>query len=257
MAYLEGYQVELDTKTLKAMIGTEISYLLKRDVDRSGRGNFFPQTGTITEVYKRHVVFDDNGDYVSFSQIEEIALALPSITKMEPDQEKAKAAIMFLNAKTEADMMAACAKCIELGLLLDLGRTRTVLGGELRSFELTRVKRHFSILEGLQPTMKMIIKLGLNTLRNGFMQIAKFVGMILRFEDIQIGETVICTRMNNGRYRGERRIRAKRTSTLMFSYAYLRKDLAIDRRADGWSGVWDPRLNIDDTETERWRAANA
>ena len=51
--------------------------------------------------------------------------------------EKAKAAIMFLNAKTEADMMAACARCIELGLLLDLGRTRTVLGGELRSFELT------------------------------------------------------------------------------------------------------------------------
>lgn len=74
--------------------------------------------------------------------------------------------------------------------------------------------------------------------------------------DLAVGETVICTRQNNGRYRGERRIRATRKGSLIYSYAYLRKDLVIDRRAMGWSGAWDPRLNIDDTETERWRERN-
>ena len=72
----------------------------------------------------------------------------------------------------------------------------------------------------------------------------------------KIGETVVGTRIVNGRYRGERRIRATRKTQLMYDYAYLRKDLAIDRRAWGWSGAWDPRLNIDDTETERWRSLN-
>lgn len=137
MSLLEGYQVVIDTKTLRAMIGVPIGYLLKRDVDRSGRGNYFPQTGTITEVYRRHVVFDDNGDYIAFSQIEEIVLIPEIIEAVDPEAEKIKAASMFISAKTEADLLAAASKCIELGMMVDLGVSRTVLGGNMKTFEIT------------------------------------------------------------------------------------------------------------------------
>jgi hypothetical protein len=72
MKKLEGVQVLIQTKHLKKIIGIEVSYLLKRDIDKTGRGYFFPQAGTITEVFNKHVVFDDNGDYVHFSAISEI-----------------------------------------------------------------------------------------------------------------------------------------------------------------------------------------
>lgn len=71
---LEGDHVMIQTKVLKKLIGTEVSYLLKRDIDKTGRGYFFPQAGEITEVYNKHVVFDDNGDYVHFSAISEITI---------------------------------------------------------------------------------------------------------------------------------------------------------------------------------------
>ncbi len=72
MKRLEGDQVLIQTKHLKKLVGVEVSYLLKRDIDKSGRGVFFPQAGEITEVFNKHVVFDDNGDYVHFSAISEI-----------------------------------------------------------------------------------------------------------------------------------------------------------------------------------------
>lgn len=69
---LIGKQIPITVPALKKLIGTKVNYLLNRDIDRSGRGCFFPQKGTITEIYRRHVDFG-NGELMAFSQINEIA----------------------------------------------------------------------------------------------------------------------------------------------------------------------------------------
>ena len=73
MAYLEGHQVKIDTPSLKDLIGRKVNYLLKRDIDHSGRGYFKSFPGTITEIYRKHIDFG-NGELVSFSQVKEITI---------------------------------------------------------------------------------------------------------------------------------------------------------------------------------------
>lgn len=71
--YLEGNHVEIMSKPLKKFKGSKVKYLLERDIDKSGRGFYSPNVGTITHVEKKHVDFG-NGDYIHFSAIREIIL---------------------------------------------------------------------------------------------------------------------------------------------------------------------------------------
>lgn len=71
MAYLEGIQIEIKTSELKKRINEKVQYLLKRNIDRSGRGYFSPQISVIFEIYRKHIVFS-NGETVHFSEIQEI-----------------------------------------------------------------------------------------------------------------------------------------------------------------------------------------
>ena len=73
MKYLDGEQVKVDHIVLKTMIGVHVVYLLERDIDKSGRGYFFPRTGVIAEITGKNVDFG-NSDWVSMSEIKEIIL---------------------------------------------------------------------------------------------------------------------------------------------------------------------------------------
>jgi len=73
--YLEGIQVSVDTKKLKEMIGTTVTYLLNKDIDKTGRGYFFPRRRRkITAIHRRCIEFDNSQDYIPFSEFREIVL---------------------------------------------------------------------------------------------------------------------------------------------------------------------------------------
>jgi hypothetical protein len=74
MAYLEGKQVgKLNPKIAKSLIGRGFKYLRRCDIDRTGRGVFFPKYGVIDDVHGRCVYID--GDPVSMSDIVEMVEA--------------------------------------------------------------------------------------------------------------------------------------------------------------------------------------
>jgi hypothetical protein len=73
MEYLQGEKIKIDAPTLRKMVGVKVKYLLKRDIDKSGRGYFFPNYGTIAEVKGNNVDLG-NGCLESFSSIKEIVL---------------------------------------------------------------------------------------------------------------------------------------------------------------------------------------
>lgn len=73
MAYLDGKQIKIDTPTLKEMIGQKVQYLLERDIDKTGRGYFFPRLGCITEIVNKQVDLG-YGNFEPFSSIREIII---------------------------------------------------------------------------------------------------------------------------------------------------------------------------------------
>lgn len=49
MAYLNnGLSFPRTAKNIKALVGNKIEYLLERDIDKSGRGYFWPKIGVVT-----------------------------------------------------------------------------------------------------------------------------------------------------------------------------------------------------------------
>lgn len=72
--YLEGNQ--LDKSELSKYVGKRCQYLLRRDIDRSGRGYFFPRSGSgvITFANKRIVDFDEGQEFFTMSDLVEIVL---------------------------------------------------------------------------------------------------------------------------------------------------------------------------------------
>lgn len=71
--YLEGNHITLETpKQAKAYIGKQVQYLRGCDIDKSGRGYFFPKMGEVIEVYDRNI--NISGSWIAFSQIREIIL---------------------------------------------------------------------------------------------------------------------------------------------------------------------------------------
>lgn len=67
MRYFEGENLNLKSiADRKKLIGKTVKYLRKRDIDRSGRGYFFPQLGTVTDVKGKNIEFDNvNFEYCS------------------------------------------------------------------------------------------------------------------------------------------------------------------------------------------------
>lgn len=75
MAYLTGPQIQ--KSELKNFIGKRIIYLFNRDIDKSGRGYYFPRTGVITSCKARTIEFDNNGDPKSMVDFREAVEATP------------------------------------------------------------------------------------------------------------------------------------------------------------------------------------
>jgi len=67
MRYLKG--TEITKENLK--VGMKVIYLFERDIDKSGRGYFFPRTGTITQVNKKTIDFDDEQLFNSIGNLRE------------------------------------------------------------------------------------------------------------------------------------------------------------------------------------------
>lgn len=74
MRYLEGINVKPSTnKQAKTLIGKKVQYLRDSDIDKSGRGYFFPRDNTISAVFGRQIIFD-NCDSVYFNDIVEMVI---------------------------------------------------------------------------------------------------------------------------------------------------------------------------------------
>lgn len=59
-------------KSARALIGKRVTYLRHRDIDKSGRGYFFPQHGTVKSVHGRNIEVGD--EWIHFSQLAEMVL---------------------------------------------------------------------------------------------------------------------------------------------------------------------------------------
>lgn len=63
--YLEGENIAPTTAAeARKLIGKRVEYLLTRDIDRSGRGYYFPKVGTIAGVHGREVAMDHPENYI-------------------------------------------------------------------------------------------------------------------------------------------------------------------------------------------------
>lgn len=61
----------------RKLIGKRVKYLLRANIDRSGRGYFFPRYGTVEGVQRRNLIID--GDYKAFSDICELIIIDTSV----------------------------------------------------------------------------------------------------------------------------------------------------------------------------------
>lgn len=63
--YLEGENIApRTTAEAKKLIGKPVTYLQKADIDRSGRGLYFPRYGKIAGVVSKNIAIDTPGNYV-------------------------------------------------------------------------------------------------------------------------------------------------------------------------------------------------
>lgn len=73
MSLLNGVQItDRSTKNMRSCIGSKVEYLRNADIDKSGRGYFFPRFGTIEEVLRKQISID--GEWMSISDIVEIVI---------------------------------------------------------------------------------------------------------------------------------------------------------------------------------------
>jgi hypothetical protein len=64
MNYLEGEQLQKRAAALRRHIGKRVQYLRECDIDKSGRGYFFPRLGRITKVHGRNIWFDESPEWL-------------------------------------------------------------------------------------------------------------------------------------------------------------------------------------------------
>jgi len=79
MNYLIGTQIQ--KSELKNYIGKKIIYLFSRDIDKSGRGYFFPRCGVISSCKARTIEFDETQNYHSLTDFKEAVEATPENIK--------------------------------------------------------------------------------------------------------------------------------------------------------------------------------
>jgi len=73
MSILEGTSLlPLRAKAARELVGKRVCYLRRRDIDRSGRGYFFPRSGLVESVLGRNIEID--GNYVHFGELVEMVL---------------------------------------------------------------------------------------------------------------------------------------------------------------------------------------
>lgn len=77
--YLEGENVRPHTATeARKLIGKQVEFLRGRDIDRSGRGYFWPRKGTVTEAIGRNI--EIGGNWESLASLVEVVV-LPEKTE--------------------------------------------------------------------------------------------------------------------------------------------------------------------------------
>lgn len=65
--YLEGANIApRSAAEARKLLGLRVTYLQKVDIDRSGRGLFFPRTGTIAAVSGKNVAIDTPDNFVIY-----------------------------------------------------------------------------------------------------------------------------------------------------------------------------------------------
>lgn len=67
---LEGTPIEISREWFMQNIGKRICYLRGADIDRSGRGYYFPRYGTVEGVFRRSAMI--SGDYYSIKSFEQV-----------------------------------------------------------------------------------------------------------------------------------------------------------------------------------------
>ena len=70
---LEGEHIELKSAEVRKHIGKSIIYLRHCDIDKSGRGYYFPKYGKIENAQGRNI-FLENGNVLSFSELAEVVI---------------------------------------------------------------------------------------------------------------------------------------------------------------------------------------
>lgn len=62
--YLEGENIKPTTvKEARALIGKYVRYLRREDIDRSGRGYFFPKSGKIVDAVGKNIAIDSSDNF--------------------------------------------------------------------------------------------------------------------------------------------------------------------------------------------------
>jgi len=73
MERLKG--THIPKEKLKDYLNKRVIYLFSRDIDRSGRGYFFPRIGTITYITRYNIDFDNGMEFQSLSDLREVVEA--------------------------------------------------------------------------------------------------------------------------------------------------------------------------------------
>lgn len=65
--YLEGENIRPKLSSeAKALIGKKITWLSEQDIDKSGRGYFFPKYGTIVDVKGKNIAIDTPENWILY-----------------------------------------------------------------------------------------------------------------------------------------------------------------------------------------------
>lgn len=73
--YQGGFEpLERSEKAVKDVIGLQICYLQGKDIDRSGRGIFFPRYGYVENVQRGHIYFSDGNAPIRIKDLVELAV---------------------------------------------------------------------------------------------------------------------------------------------------------------------------------------
>lgn len=74
MRYLTGEQIPFRAiEARRSLVGKGITYLRHTDIDKTGRGYYFPRTAIVVAAHGRQMLLD-NGNSISVSDLFEVVL---------------------------------------------------------------------------------------------------------------------------------------------------------------------------------------